>query len=128
MVIGNLSPWLEKEILLVPMDRKLIISCEHSENDVPYDYRHLFERQPEVLETHRGYDIGSQELTHTICNVLEKKAHIHNISRLLVDLNRSLENPAAFSEYVEGIGIEARQSLVENFYEPLRQKVKNTII
>lgn len=109
------------------MDRELIITCEHSGNDVPSDYEHLFEKQPGVLDTHRGYDIGALELTTTICRVLDKEAHIHNISRLLIDLNRSLDNPAAFSEYVEGIGKEARQSLVENFYLPHRQKVENII-
>ncbi len=48
------------------MSNNLIISCEHAGNEVPKEYRHLFEQDPEPLNTHRGVDIGALDLTKTI--------------------------------------------------------------
>lgn len=109
------------------MDRKLIITCEHSGNKVPSKYQHLFELNPEVLNTHRGYDIGALELTRTISQTLESDAHAHDVSRLLIDLNRSLNNPSAFSEFTDEVGEETRRSIVEEYYLPYRSKVKQNI-
>lgn len=109
------------------MDRKLIITCEHSGNKVPSKYKHLFELKPEILNTHRGYDIGALELTRTISETLESDTHAHDVSRLLIDLNRSLDNPSAFSEFTNEVGEETRRSIVEEYYLPYRSKVKQNI-
>lgn len=110
------------------MDRKLVITCEHAGNKVPEKYRHLFEDKEEVLNTHRGIDIGALELTQTICSTLQKEPHLHKVTRLLIDLNRSLHNPSAFSEFVEHVGEEERQEIIDNYYLPHRQKVKEKFI
>lgn len=109
------------------MDRKLIISCEHSDNKVPAKYRHLFELNPEILETHRGYDIGALELTKTISEQLKSKVFAHDVSRLLVDTNRSLDNPTAFSEFMDDVDKDTRRSIVKEYYLPYREKVKKVI-
>ena len=107
------------------MDRKLIVTCEHSDNKVPPQYQHLFEVHSEVLETHRGYDIGALDLTRNISQKLKSETYAHEFSRLLVDLNRSLNNPSAFSEFMDGVDKETRRSIVEEYYLPYRQKIKN---
>lgn len=112
---------------MISMDRKLVISCEHSGNKVPSKYEHLFDINPEVLNTHRGYDIGALELTTTISKTLDVEAHVHNVSRLLIDLNRSLNNPAAFSEYMDEVDQDTRQSIIEEYYLPHRKKVRQII-
>lgn len=106
------------------MDRKLVVTCEHSDNKVPQQYRHLFEKDSDILETHRGYDIGALELTRTISRNVISEAYAHEYSRLLVDLNRSLGNPSAFSEYMDGVDKETRRSIVEEYYLPYREKIK----
>lgn len=40
----------------------LIVSCEHAVNTVPQAYRNLFAPHLELLETHRGFDLGAQSL------------------------------------------------------------------
>ena len=110
-----------------PMDRKLIVTCEHSDNKVPAEYRHLFELNPEILETHRGYDIGALELTKTISEHLKSEAFAHDVSRLLVDTNRSLDNPTAFSEFMDDVDKDTRRSIVKEYYLPYREKVKKVI-
>ena len=107
------------------MDRKLIVTCEHSDNKVPAQYQKLFESNAEILETHRGYDIGALELTKTISETIKSETYAHEFSRLLVDLNRSLNNPSAFSEFTDGVDKETRRSIVEEYYLPYRQKIKN---
>lgn len=109
------------------MNKKMVISCEHAGNEVPDLYRHLFEHNPSVLDTHRGYDIGALELTRTISDQLQVTPYIHPVSRLLIDLNRSLHNPSAFSEFVGSLDNEERQSLVRHYYEPHRKKVESLI-
>ena len=41
------------------MSYLLVLSCEHAHNRVPARYRHLFDA--ELLESHRGYDLGALE-------------------------------------------------------------------
>lgn len=105
------------------MDRKVIISCEHAGNKVPPEYRHLFDADPAVLNTHRGLDIGALELTQTLGKTLDTDIYVHKISRLIVDLNRSLHNPSAFSEFMEGVDRNARKQLVRDYYLPHRKQV-----
>lgn len=107
------------------MDRKLIVTCEHSDNKVPSQYQKLFESNSEILETHRGYDIGALKLTRTISEKLKSETYAHEFSRLLIDLNRSLDNPSAFSEFMDEVDQDTRRSIVEEYYLPYRQKIKN---
>jgi len=114
------------------MYRKLIISCEHAGNEVPASYRYLFEKATDVLQTHRGLDIGALDLTRTLGKILKTDIHVHTVTRLLVDLNRSLSNPEAFSEFTDDMDHRALDKIVEDYYLPhrdnLEQLVKNSVI
>ena len=37
----------------------LVITCEHGGNHIPGAYRHLFQGQEAVLQSHRGFDPGA---------------------------------------------------------------------
>lgn len=109
------------------MSKKLIISCEHAGNEVPKEYRHLFEHDSQTLNTHRGVDIGALELTNTIAEKMEQEPYLHTITRLLVDLNRSVQNPALFSEFTRDQSQEVREQIFKNYYQPYRQKVEQKV-
>ncbi|MDX1671963.1 MAG: N-formylglutamate amidohydrolase [Balneolaceae bacterium] len=109
------------------MAKKAIVTCEHAGNRVPADYHHIIDEDDEILNTHRGYDIGALELTHTIAEEMGVDPEIHKTTRLLVDLNRSLNHPAAFSDYLSDIEQETKKHIVDNIYEPHRQKVRKEI-
>lgn len=109
------------------MKKKAIVTCEHAGNKVPGDYSHIIDEEDTVLETHRGYDIGALELTRTIADEMDVDPQIHETTRLLVDLNRSLNHPAAFSEYMRDTDRETKQHIVDNIYEPHRNKVREII-
>lgn len=109
------------------MSKEIIITCEHAGNDVPELYQSLFEDNPAILNTHRGYDIGAYELTQICSEKLKVTPHVHSVTRLLVDLNRSLNSSELFSEYGEPLDEQTRKSVVEDYYEPHRHSVEQQI-
>ncbi|MDY6868962.1 MAG: N-formylglutamate amidohydrolase [Chloroflexota bacterium] len=109
------------------MNRALIVSCEHAGNKIPSKYRYLFKGRRGLLETHRGYDIGARDLTETISSRMNIRAYSQDISRLLIDLNRSLDNPSVFSDFVSHLDEELRESLVREYYLPYRKEITNAI-
>lgn len=109
------------------MRTRLVLSCEHAGNKVPERYSGVFKRDSPVLETHRGYDIGAHELARTFGEVCGVEPHLHNVTRLLVDLNRSLNSPSLFSEYVRDFEKEDRKELVQRYYHPHRNRVEESI-
>lgn len=109
------------------MSRQLIISCEHAGNDVPEEYRHLFEHDSTPLETHRGIDIGALELTNTIAETMNRKPYLHTVTRLLVDLNRSVQSPTLFSEYTRDEPLSTREDIFERYYRPHREEVEGRV-
>lgn len=109
------------------MNRQLIITCEHAGNEVPEEYSHLFQESPEALETHRGIDIGALELTNTIAEKMEHEAYLHTVTRLLVDLNRSVHSPSLFSEFTREVSLDVREEIFEKYYRPHRKKVQEEI-
>ncbi len=94
---------------------QLIITCEHAGNEVPEEYKHLFRQDPEVLQTHRGIDIGALELTNTLAAKMQKEPYLHTLTRLLVDLNRSVQSPTLFSEYTQEQPLDVREEIFKNY-------------
>lgn len=109
------------------MNSKLIISCEHAGNEVPKEYHHLFEHKPETLETHRGIDIGALELTNTLAEKMEQEAYLHTVTRLLVDLNRSVQSPTLFSEYTKDQPQSVREHIFKKYYQPHRKRIEDKV-
>ena len=103
---------------------KIMISCEHGGNLIPPDYEHLFASPAALadLDSHRGYDYGAMRLFELICDASRPDfAHAARTSRLLIDLNRSLDAPSLFSEYSVGVSADVRQRIIDDVYLPYRQ-------
>lgn len=109
------------------MDSQLIISCEHAGNEVPAAYRHLFEGQEDVLETHRGWDIGSAELAKTLSGRQGVEPHFNFVSRLVVEMNRSPGHANLFSAFSKKLSKRERQTLMVKYYYPYRNAVEEEI-
>lgn len=109
------------------MGMQLIISCEHAGNEVPREYSHLFENNTAPLETHRGIDIGALQLTNTIAAKMQQEPYLHTVTRLLVDLNRSVQSPTLFSEYTREEPLSVREDIFEKYYRPHRKKVEQRV-
>ncbi|NGP90280.1 N-formylglutamate amidohydrolase [Fodinibius halophilus] len=109
------------------MESQMIISCEHAGNEVPNEYHHLFEHNTAPLKTHRGIDIGALKLANTIADEMEQESFLHTVTRLLVDLNRSVQSPTLFSEFTKEQPLSVREDIFESYYRPHRKKVKKRV-
>ena len=75
----------------------VIVTCEHASRRVPSRYRALFRDQEAVLKTHRGSDLGALWLARELATALEAPLFTGSVSRLLIDLNRSLHHVKLYS-------------------------------
>ena len=104
-----------------------LISCEHGGNLVPPAYRELFSGSRELLDSHRGYDIGILPLARRFAQRLQAPLVVSQITRLLVDLNRSEGHPRLFSALTRQLPAPERQQLLYDYYDPYRQQVRRKI-
>lgn len=107
--------------------KKIIFSCEHGGNDVPEAYRYLFKGHRALLDSHRGWDPGALALARAISNQLNLPLYFSTVSRLLVELNRSLHHPNLFSGLTKNLPEEDKQNILTYYYFPHRQKVESEI-
>jgi len=79
----------------------LILTCEHASNKLPAAFKSAV--PAEVLKTHRAYDIGALAVFRKLVKFAKPEFYCEGkYSRLFVDLNRTLTNKSAFSDYLRG--------------------------
>ena len=79
---------------------KLMLTCEHASNRLPAAFKKTV--PADVLKTHRAYDIGAVQVFRKLVRFAKPEFSCEgNFSRLFVDLNRTITNKSAFSEYYE---------------------------
>jgi predicted N-formylglutamate amidohydrolase len=113
---------------VAPPDR-IILTCEHGGNRIPALYTRLFDTPTarRALQSHRGYDLGALPLARAIARALHAPLRFSTVSRLLVELNRSIHHPALFSAFVRPLSRQERQTIVERHYLPFRVPVEQDI-
>lgn len=95
-----------------------VITCEHGGNEVPSEYRELFQRRRAELASHRGWDPGTLPLARELAKHLDAPLVAATATRLLVDLNRSPHNPRVFSPVTRARPRQERLELLERFHAP----------
>ncbi|MBO5532968.1 MAG: N-formylglutamate amidohydrolase [Fibrobacter sp.] len=79
-------------------DSILILTCEHASNKLPAAFRSAV--PAEVLRTHRAYDIGALAVFRKLVKFAKPEFYCEGkFSRLFIDLNRTITNKSAFSDY-----------------------------
>ena len=104
-----------------------IITCEHGGNRVPAPYRRMFRGQRELLDSHYGYDPGSLVMAKALASAFAAPLVASTVSRLLVDLNRSIGHPQLFSAVTRAAPALTRAQIVEQHYRPYRRQVERLI-
>lgn len=105
----------------------LVLSCEHGGNRVPAEWRHLFAGREEVLASHRGFDTGAAECARYLAAALRAPLHLAEVTRLLVELNRSPGHPALFSAFSRELPRAQREALLGEHYHPYRDALARRI-
>src|SRR5664280_2584857 len=75
-----------------------VITCEHGGNRIPRTYRDLFHAHQAQLDTHRGFDPGALIMARALATEFAAPLVASTVSRLLVDLNRSIGHPCLYFE------------------------------
>ncbi|MDP1560469.1 MAG: N-formylglutamate amidohydrolase [Pirellulaceae bacterium] len=109
------------------MTTGLVLSCEHASAAVPARFRSLFDGQAAVLQSHRGWDPGTLELGKRLSKRFQVPLLATKVSRLLIEVNRSLHHPKLFSEYTSQLPAATKQLLIEEYYLPHREAIEQQI-
>ncbi len=104
-----------------------LISCEHGGNRVPAEYRLLFAGAEALLVSHRGYDIGVLPLARDFARRLNAPLVVSEISRLLIDLNRSEGHLKLFSELTRRLPKSEREQILSSYYGPYRRQMRQKL-
>jgi predicted N-formylglutamate amidohydrolase len=104
-----------------------IFTCEHGGNRVPAPYRRLFRGQRALLDSHRGYDPGSLVMAKALASAFGAPLVASTVSRLLIDLNRSIGHPQLFSAVTRAAPAQTRAQIVDEHYRPYRAQVERLV-
>lgn len=102
---------------------EFIISCEHAGKQIPDGYTSLFNGAEEILNSHRGWDLGALELATLVSEKTGSKLFTYLYSRLLIDTNRSIGHPKLFSEFTRNLSEPEKQEIINKYYQPYRNEV-----
>ncbi|MDD3815444.1 MAG: N-formylglutamate amidohydrolase [Desulfocapsaceae bacterium] len=106
----------------------LILSCEHATNDVPDRYRPFLAGSIDQLGTHKGYDPGALEFARLLAATLSAPLFAGSVSRLLVDLNRSLTNYRSPPIPTRNdLPFALKEEMLARYYLPYRSQVEEAI-
>ncbi len=104
-----------------------LITCEHGGNRIPAPYRRLFRGRRALLATHRGYDPGALVMARALAGAFRAPLVTSTVSRLLVELNRSIGHPQLFSAATRDTPAALRSEIMERYYLPYRAQVERLV-
>lgn len=105
----------------------VVLTCEHGGYELPDAYSDVFKNQDEVLRSHRGWDPGALEMASYVADHLNLTLHYSTTTRLLIELNRSIDHPQLFSTFTSQLTNPEKGKLIQAYYLPYRKKVEDEI-
>ncbi len=109
------------------MTGDFLITCEHGGSRIPVPYRKLFRGRQALLDSHRGFDPGALVMARALAAAFSAPLVTSTVSRLLIDLNRSLNHPQLFSVATHGVPAQLRAKIIEQHYRPYREEVERIV-
>lgn len=104
-----------------------LVTCEHGGNRIPTPYRALFRGSRALLDSHRGHDPGALAMAKALARAFAAPLVASTVSRLLVDLNRSIRHPRLYSAATRGAPASVRAAILERHYLPYRREVESRV-
>jgi len=112
----------------------LLLVCDHASRAFPAALGRL--GVPEAaLDLHIAWDIGAAEVTRRLARLLDAPALLGGYSRLVIDLNRGLDEPSLIPEVSDGVAIPGNRALsaadrearIEALYRPWHRAVASEL-
>jgi predicted N-formylglutamate amidohydrolase len=112
----------------------VLLVGDHASNAIPKILDNLG-LDDAALEQHIAYDIGTSKLIHHLVQHLDALAVLAGYSRLVVDVNRSLEDDSCMPEVSDNTVIPGNQNMsqehrnerIHHFYTPYRAALDSMI-
>ncbi len=112
----------------------LVLTCEHASERLPAPWR-WSARDQRLVGTHWSHDLGAADITRAIARARGCAAVLSRFSRLLVDPNRTLDQPGLFRELAEGEPVELnaglapddRQRRLDGYYHPYHRAIERML-
>jgi len=112
----------------------VLIVCDHAANRVPRRLARLGLPDAE-LERHIGWDIGAADVSLHMAHRLGAPAVLAGYSRLVVDLNRRLDDPTLMPDISDGTRVPGnanlppteRQARLEALFHPYHDRIRTLI-
>ena len=113
---------------------RVLLVGDHVSNAIPKKLENLG-LEESLLGEHIAYDIGTKKLIHHLSEHLDAPAVLAGYSRLVVDLNRSLEDSSVMPEVSDNrlitgnlhMTVEHRRQRVHSFYTPYRKAIETML-
>lgn len=106
----------------------LVITCEHGGKRIPASYRELFHGHQALLDSHRGFDPGALTMARALSGAFAAPLLVSTVSRLLVDLNRSIGHPRLHFEAIRKAPAAVRQEILRRYYAPYRARAEGLVM
>ncbi len=131
-----IAPSLNESYEILPgrSDAGVLLICDHAVNTLPEGYGGLGLPRSE-LKRHIAYDLGAYAVTRRVAQALGVPAISARFSRLLIDVNRGLDDPTLIMRLSDGavvpgnrqIDAEERARRVATYYEPYHLAIDDLI-
>lgn len=103
----------------------MVILCDHASNRIPHCLNNLGVDE-EILNHHVAWDIGIANLARGLSRAFDAPTILANYSRLVIDLNRHLDDKTSIPEQSDGVVIPGNRGLtplqveqrIETFFYP----------
>lgn len=109
----------------------LILSCEHASAYLPDEWQHLFASSlmtSDLNEAFKHFDPYAKELSIYLAQQFNCELVLGEISRLLIDLNKSAEQAHCFPQkMIEKLSDKDKNTLLERFYYPFRHQFEGLL-
>jgi predicted N-formylglutamate amidohydrolase len=89
---------------------RLVLTCEHASNFIPYSYGGLGLAESE-LTRHIAWDIGAAQVARHLAEMIDAPLFLSGYSRLLIDCNRPLGSPTSIPMISESTVIPGNEGL-----------------
>ncbi|NLE01940.1 MAG: N-formylglutamate amidohydrolase [Fibrobacter sp.] len=110
------------------MKNAIVITCEHGGNLIPEQFQFYFEGKEELLSSHRGWDPGALDAAEYCADISGCKLICENVSRLLIEQNRSPASRNLYSEISKNFSGEIKDHLFSEIYIKYHRRVEDAIV
>ena len=98
----------------------LLIACDHAENTIPKSLNGLG-LSAEHLRRHIAYDIGAKQVSLLLSKRFDAPLLLSEYSRLVIDLNRHLDDPTLIVEESDGISVPGNMNLTDEMVKQRKE-------